>query len=118
MTKRPVDLFPFLARRRDLLSDIEFARRLHIPSNLLVAIVSEGLGPDLAPAEASGRFWFLRAAVPSWLTWVRKGPEEEVNRVAEIVREFDRAQLIREYAAHYNKDARSFLTHVFTMTRR
>lgn len=118
-TKREIDLYQYLANRRELLVDLEFARRLHIEGDALVEIVGAGIGPDaLMPAEASGRFWFDKATLSNWRAWPWKASAEDIELAAEIVRKHDRALRIREYAAYDDDDARSFLIFAFERKRR
>ncbi|MDQ6437563.1 hypothetical protein RB623_26215 [Mesorhizobium sp. LHD-90] len=116
--QKTIDLFQYLYNRQALMVDQKFAQRLNIPTEVLVAMVREGLGPELRPALASNRYWFLKATLSSWKYWPLKANELELERAAEIVRNDDRARRIQEFAAYDNYDSRSFLTAVFARKRR
>lgn len=115
---RRIDLFPYLARRCDLVPDYEVAQQFYITREALLEILRALLGPEPMPAEASGKFWFKKQLLPLWQSWAREARDEDVGRAAEIIRRHDGALRIPEFAHLENDDARSFLISVFVRRRR
>jgi hypothetical protein len=118
MTVRQIDLFPYLIKKSDLVPDFKVAQIFSLPRDALLEILKARLGPEPMPAEASRKFWFLKQLLPCWQSWARTASDEDVGRVAEIIRRHDRALRIPEFAHLENDDARSFLISVFVRRRR
>lgn len=111
--KRSIDLYQYLAKRRELLVDIEVAQRLHIPRDALFEMAKEGLCPEPRPAFASNHYWFYRWQATNYKFWVRTASDDDVRRAADIILNDDRTRRIREFAHCDNADPRTFLITLF-----
>jgi len=76
----------------ELISYTKFASRLGLKADAYRRIIEEGLGPEPAPVRPEGinSFWCRNDMAALWWQWLRDAAsEEQIARVAEIVRESD-----------------------------
>ncbi|MDX8440282.1 hypothetical protein [Mesorhizobium australafricanum] len=113
-----IDLYEYLAKSGDLLSDIKVAQRLHIPKDALVEMAKEGLCPEPRPAFASNHYWFFRWQATNFKSWARTATDDDVRQAADIILKDDRTRRIREFQRFDKADPRTFLTSVFSKKAR